>query len=224
MDDVTTIDSNDISISSPKDRTVKGLLLEDNQNVKFLPVRVYEKFPSLVGLSAFDCKIKIITKANFEKLDKLKEIHMHGNLIEKISSDTFEDLISLEQIFLGELTETFVKTIFVMNFLGQNKIKQIKGEVFLGLPNLHDVSLIDNVCVDKSYHHRIMIDSMVSDLRGKCDFEEDEDNGSKHDPNVKAKTSGLKTWMIILFVVLALLAVGAGVYLKFYHVPGMRYF
>ena len=102
LDDVTTIGTDDTSISSPKDNTVKGLLLEDNQNIKFLPVKVYEKFPSLVGLSAFDCRIKTISKTNFEKLYNLKEIHLHGNQIERISSNTFEDLSSLEQVFLGK--------------------------------------------------------------------------------------------------------------------------
>ena len=67
-----------------------------------------------------------------------------------------------------------------------------------------------------------MIDTMVSDLSAKCPFEEV--TVSKHDSMMKTEASWLKTWIIILFVVLAALAVGAGVYFKFYHVPGMRYF
>jgi hypothetical protein len=96
--------------------------------------------------------------------------------------------------------------------------------VFLGLPNLNDVSLIDNVCIDESFHHRQEIEGMSDKITKKCGF--DDPTGSKHaDPQNKPesppKTS--KTWMVILIVALVVVVVGAGVYLKFFHVPGMRY-
>jgi hypothetical protein len=105
MIDETIIYDDDYSIANPKDTKVSGLLLEHNQNVKFLPVKVAEKFPNILGISAFDCKIKQISKANFENLHKLTEIHLHGNMIETIYSNTFEDLVSLEVIFLGRCIE-----------------------------------------------------------------------------------------------------------------------
>jgi hypothetical protein len=105
MDDETIIDGDNFTISSPISTKVSGLLLEHNQNVKFLPVKVAETFPNILGISAFDCKIKQISKANFENLHKLTEIHLHGNMIETIYSNTFEDLVSLEVIFLGRCIE-----------------------------------------------------------------------------------------------------------------------
>jgi Leucine-rich repeat (LRR) protein len=102
MMDKTIIDEEDYSISNPKDTKVSGLLLEHNQSIKFLPVKVAEKFPNILGISAFDCNIKKIFKANFENLNKLTEIHLHGNKIETIYSNTFEDLVLLQHIFLGK--------------------------------------------------------------------------------------------------------------------------
>jgi Leucine-rich repeat (LRR) protein len=105
MMEETIIDDDDYTIANEKDTKVSGLLLEHNQKVKFLPIKVAEKFPNILGISAFDCKIKSISKENFENLHKLTEIHLHGNMIETIYSNTFEDLVSLEVIFLGKCLE-----------------------------------------------------------------------------------------------------------------------
>lgn len=102
MDETTRIDVKDVAISTYNEN-VQGLLLEHNQNIRYLPIKVHENFPNLLGISAFDCKIEEISKANFEKLTKLTEIHLHNNKIKVIYADTFEDLTALQHIFLGKM-------------------------------------------------------------------------------------------------------------------------
>lgn len=77
-----------------------GLWLGVNEKTVFLPIKVNENFPNLIAYAATECSIKTIEKKNFEKLNKLKVVRLEINQIEKISSDTFEDLASLEYLYL----------------------------------------------------------------------------------------------------------------------------
>jgi Leucine-rich repeat (LRR) protein len=101
MDEQTKIDSVGFMISSPRNDTIKGLIFEHNTKINYLPENTGEKFPNLVGFSAYDAQLKAISKANFQNLIHLEELHLSNNQIQIINSDTFEGLISLEHIFLG---------------------------------------------------------------------------------------------------------------------------
>lgn len=97
-----TIDSQGFSIASAKDEATGGIYFEENKQVSFLLVNVHEIFPNLMGFSAAECSIKTITKENFKNLKILKELKLRYNQIEIIQGDVFEDLISLEELDLGE--------------------------------------------------------------------------------------------------------------------------
>jgi hypothetical protein len=62
----------------------------------------------------------------------------------------------------------------------------MNGEVFLGLPNLNDVSLIDNVCIDESFHHRQKIEGMTDKITTKCGFD-DSTESNKNENLVEEK-------------------------------------
>jgi Leucine rich repeat len=105
MDKMTTIDSKETTIGlTPWNRneTFEGLSFWTNKKIKFLPIQVSEKFPNLLGYQASHCSITEISKKNFEGLTKLKLLHLINNKIEKILSDTFEDLVELTNVTLGK--------------------------------------------------------------------------------------------------------------------------
>lgn len=102
MIDSTVIDASDFTISTPRDETIKGLSFIWNEKISFLPLKIAEKFPNLIGINGMNCSIKTIRKENFQNLNKLKWIWLSINQIETIFSDTFEGLLTLEEITLGK--------------------------------------------------------------------------------------------------------------------------
>lgn len=97
----TNIESNDVSVSWPRDDTIELIWLTGNRKIEYLPVEVYRNFPKLGFYWAGHCAIKEISKKNFEQLKSLKWAALQDNQIEKISSNTFEGLDELRQVFLG---------------------------------------------------------------------------------------------------------------------------
>lgn len=100
MDQKTSIASIGFTISSERDETVTGLYFTSNLNIFELPEKVAEKFPNLLGFAARTTSLRFIRKANLKGLSKLRELDLHNNQIEKIAIDAFEDLKSLERIYL----------------------------------------------------------------------------------------------------------------------------
>lgn len=87
------------------DVTVDGLKIDTKleADVYFLPVRIYQSYPNLIGIYSEKQKIEEISKKNFERLLKLEYLFLNDNKIRKIKSDTFEGLIKLKVVNLGEL-------------------------------------------------------------------------------------------------------------------------
>lgn len=100
MTDETSIGSNKVSISSPRDEVIKGLTFHWNKKVLFLPIKIAEVFPFLEALIAFECSLTTISKENFRNLKSLRRLDLDNNNIEKIYKNTFEDLTSLELLDL----------------------------------------------------------------------------------------------------------------------------
>jgi Leucine-rich repeat (LRR) protein len=84
-----------------RDKTINQVSL-NNKNTSFLPEKVVEKFPNLKEYRAMTLKIRVIGKVNFEKLSKLEILNLEDNFISSIESDTFDDLVALEYLLLGE--------------------------------------------------------------------------------------------------------------------------
>lgn len=100
MDKVTKIVSAEFYISSIKDVNVEGLIFSENKKILFLPENIAEKFPNLLLFFAAECSLTEVYKNNFRNLSKLDHLDLALNKIERISSDTFVDLTSLQKLNL----------------------------------------------------------------------------------------------------------------------------
>lgn len=83
------------------DNQIDGIDFSENKRIVFLPILVHETFPNLIGYYAFHCSIREISKKNFDKLSRLEDLNLNSNHIERIKSDTFEDLVSLTQLHIS---------------------------------------------------------------------------------------------------------------------------
>lgn len=124
MDRTTSIDAKDSTILT-RDDSIGGLWLYSNKKIQFLPIRVGEKFPNLMGIFAGDCSINEISRENFKGLNKLKHLILRNNQIEMIARDTFNDLTSIERFDLGKKLSfilIFSQNLFDFFRRQQNKV------------------------------------------------------------------------------------------------------
>lgn len=103
MNKKTLINANNSVVAELTDEEVEGIDFNGNKNIEYLPYKVYKQFPNLVEYYAPSCSIKQIAKVNFEKLTRLKFIHLSDNKIQKIAANTFGGLESLNELNLGEI-------------------------------------------------------------------------------------------------------------------------
>jgi hypothetical protein len=99
LNEITVINSSETTISN-KNEDVTALEFSNNENIFMLPVKVAESFPNLRAFGVARCSVRAVTKENFKGLTKLRYLSLNQNKIEKIPSDTFADLVSLDQLFL----------------------------------------------------------------------------------------------------------------------------
>lgn len=173
LDKTTSINSNDTAIAT-KDDSVKGIFMQYNEKIRYLPVQVHKKFANLQKYFAAECSIQAISKANFEKLTKLQEIWLTTNEITSVKSDTFQGLSSLKIIKLGEFDyfPTNRKVLINCHPKGYNKIKFLNGATFSGLPALQTVLLTSNECIDDTFKTKDQIKGLTKKLNEKCGFKE----------------------------------------------------
>lgn len=100
MNETTRIDSNGFKFISV-DGSIGGLRFTNNKEIFYLPTGLDESFPNLLIYTAAYCSINTISRENFKNLRKLSGLRLSGNRIEKIDSDTFSDLVSMEFISLS---------------------------------------------------------------------------------------------------------------------------
>lgn len=170
MQRATSINSEDFRIS-PKDETMQGIWLDLNKKIEFLPVGVSETFPNLLGISALSCSLKSLSKENFKNLTRLKAIWLGSNQITVISSDTFEDLIALQQLRLRKKRNFWCWNFSNFHRSDYNKIKSLNGRAFAGLNNLEDVWLEGNGCIDEDFDEDT-IAKLTHVVDAKCGFNE----------------------------------------------------
>jgi Leucine rich repeat len=102
----TTIDESNTMLSS-YDNSIFGLRIINNDKTEFLPVRVAETYPNLEAYRVSRSLVNEMSKENFGRLYKLKYLSLSHNQIKKIFSDVFEDLVSLEKLFLSKTKNRF---------------------------------------------------------------------------------------------------------------------
>lgn len=84
----------------------------ENKHLFFLPENISTTYPNLNALSAELCSIKEISKLNFHGLKELKSLWITGNPLQRIASNTFEDLESLERLYLCKIS--FIKLLIIL--------------------------------------------------------------------------------------------------------------
>lgn len=95
----TGIDASDFAFTTP-DETITEIYADGNLNLKYLPLNIYEIYPNMIGISFWYCSVVAVSKANFQKLSKIRRLALNQNRISVIENDTFEDLESLEWLLL----------------------------------------------------------------------------------------------------------------------------
>lgn len=101
---------------SEKNNTVKGLSFGNNKRISYLPIYVEEKFPNLLVLSS-SSPLRSISKENFKGMQKLRALIISNGRIEKLYSDTFDDLDSLEHLDMRKIILISKYLIRLINFL-----------------------------------------------------------------------------------------------------------
>lgn len=101
--------SNNIAISSYKNELITRLYIWRNSNVKFLPILVHQTFPNLKQIEAKDGSIQNISRANFDRLNRMEELVLSGNQIETVKRDTFWDLVRLKKLDLGKFYDCITR-------------------------------------------------------------------------------------------------------------------
>lgn len=121
----TTIVVDNMSFEGEADTTIGALDLRTNGPITFLPIDIDKKFPALVLYESCCGSIKTIAKKNFKSLISLRWLNLGDNQIDRIPSDTFEDMKALEWIELRKkclmLCTAFL--IWIFSFRSQqNKV------------------------------------------------------------------------------------------------------
>jgi Leucine rich repeat len=96
----TRIDRKETIIST-RDDSVEALTFERNKQIFVLPENVNKAFSNLWAYDASFCSVQEICHNNFDGLTNLHYLKLDENQIEKIFSDTFEDLKMLEFLSLS---------------------------------------------------------------------------------------------------------------------------
>lgn len=99
----TSINATNFVVSDMRDEEVGHISFDDNKKIEYLPYKIFMQFPNLFSYFAESCSVKQITKENFEKLNRLKEIWLSHNKIQKIFANTFEGLESLQTVLIGKI-------------------------------------------------------------------------------------------------------------------------
>jgi Leucine-rich repeat (LRR) protein len=107
MQNTTVIDQKTMRISN-RDGAVRALAVFTNKQIHYLPIGIKDTFPHLEFMSAGQCAVREVSKENFAGLSNLTALWLEQNQIEKISSDTFEDLVSLKHLWLCKKIKTWI--------------------------------------------------------------------------------------------------------------------
>lgn len=97
----TTIDEPGVTLTSASNEVTAISFWRSNQ-IFYLPEHINGNFPNLTFYDAYSNALTEITKENFVGLNKLRWLHLHGNKLERIPNNTFDDLSSLEVLRLSE--------------------------------------------------------------------------------------------------------------------------
>lgn len=172
MNKRTAISHYDTTIASAKDDCIEGLFFSKNKKINYLPLSVYKIFPNLVVYDAGECSVKAVSKKHLKGLAKLEKIWISSNLLQTLTGDVFDDLVSLKWLHLSEKTNIFVicrnLCLILLILTDNNNIKYISPETFLHLTQLEEVWLDSNQCVDENFFDEYSLSTMSKVITDNC--------------------------------------------------------
>lgn len=83
-------------------RSVGGIFMQYNKDVKFLPTSYSIVFEGTKVYDASHCSISRISKKNFDGVTGLRRLWLGGNFIDNIPGDAFKHLLYLTELNLGK--------------------------------------------------------------------------------------------------------------------------
>lgn len=144
-----------------------------NKKILFLPINVAKNFPKLLVYHAAYLSIDTIKKIHFEGMNKLRWLFLDGNSIERVDSDTFEDLIDLIRLEMS-MTESrccFLNFFTFLVVVEENSIKLMNSDAFNKLTDLAYLHLSGNECIDEDFEGPRM-QLAAQKVQEKCGFRE----------------------------------------------------
>lgn len=101
-----------------------------NLNIERFPIGLGEMFVTIEVIRITSCSMRLVLKADMEKLTVLKYLDLVGNKIEKLESDTFENTPELVEVVLNN-----------------NRLKFVGSGIFEPLHKLQIISFGGNTCI-----------------------------------------------------------------------------
>jgi hypothetical protein len=124
----------DFVLSSDPDPEVTELYGEDNPDISFLPINMYEIYPNLKSISFSRCDIWKFSNTTFANLTSIIRIALNNNDIDWIEDGIFDDLVNLKYLYLDN-----------------NRIGVIEANAFRPLKSLRKLTLSGNRCINENF-------------------------------------------------------------------------
>lgn len=169
------IDHEDYVLGSDFSTAVEQFLIRNDEEVKFLPRYVGERFPNLKEFMAVNCGLTVVRSHYFKNMRNLLYLFLFQNKIVTIEPDAFNDLVSVNQLYIyRNLIETLDEKMFAFMVslaglhLDYNKIKHLSPETLvISGGKLRSINLNYNVCISKEFDLNNW-DQLENDLRARC--------------------------------------------------------
>lgn len=111
LNETTEIRAVNVTVNGLENSEIETIIFDYNKKIRFLPLKVYKKYPNLKQFLARRAAVKQISALNFEKLLSLKILSLLGNEIEFIPNDCFQGLTQLQELFLSKISVSVWKQI-----------------------------------------------------------------------------------------------------------------
>lgn len=175
------IDHEGYVLGSPLNSTVQRFKISDNEEVKFLPAQIGQKFPNLTDFWTEKCGLTIVRDFYFKNMGNLRLLGLNNNKILSVEPEAFRDLVNVEDLQLfGNKIVTLDEKLFVTMVeldyvtLTHNQIKFLSSTTFR-IPGgkLKTVNLEENVCIDSLYSFNgwfmnNTLEKLESDILSDC--------------------------------------------------------
>lgn len=145
------IDSKDIEIEYNETAVIEEVLFDYNEDVKFLPIKMGETFPSLLSISAWQCSLESVSRENFVGMGKLMRLALNDNHLTIIEAETFADLKNLRWLFLDH-----------------NHLKVVDPNAFGSIKSLKVVFLRKNSCIKENFEDENVIEVVIKKVKENC--------------------------------------------------------